>query len=209
LHTLLVTGDSMSEPLDSDLAETLVPDGINVVRDPHIGTGISTTFVVDWGTLAADQVSKYHPEAIVVFIGANDGFPMQGASGSEVSCCGAEWAAIYANRVRQIINTYRQGGRAHIYWITLPAPRDPERQKIARVVNAAIRVAVQPWASDVQLVDTVPVFTPGFVYRDAMPIGGKQTLVREADGVHLNEAGSSLLARIITEELTRSYKLHS
>jgi lysophospholipase L1-like esterase len=208
LHKLLVTGDSMSQPLDSDLAETLVPNGINVVRDPHIGTGISTTFVVDWGKLAVDQVGKYHPDAVVVFLGANDGFPMQRPSGSEVACCSAEWAAIYANRARQIVNTYRQGGRARIYWITLPAPRDAERQHIARVVNAAIKVAVQPWASDVQLVDAVPVFTPGFVYRDAMPVAGKQTLVREADGVHLNEAGSSLLARMITEELTRSYTLH-
>jgi lysophospholipase L1-like esterase len=208
LHKLLVTGDSMSEPMDGDLAETLVTENVNVIRDPHIGSGISTTFVVDWGKLAADQVSKYHPDAVVVFIGANDGFPMQGVSGSEVACCGAEWAAIYANRVRQIVSTYRQGGRSRVYWITLPAPRDPERQHIARVVNAAVRVAVQPWASDVELVDSVPVFTPGFLYRDAMPVAGKQTLVREADGVHLNEAGSSLLARMITEELTRSYTLH-
>jgi hypothetical protein len=39
LHTLLVTGDSMSQPLDSDLAQQLVGRGVRVVRDPHIGTG--------------------------------------------------------------------------------------------------------------------------------------------------------------------------
>jgi hypothetical protein len=205
LHTLLVTGDSMSQPLDNDLAEALIPKGVHVVQEPHIGTGISTTFVVNWGTLAAHQVKAEHPQAIVVFIGANDGFPMEGPDGREVSCCGASWGAIYADRVRQIMNTYRQDGAAHVYWLTLPAPRDPARQRIARVVNAAIEVAAQPWASQIQVIDTVPIFTPGFRYRDAISIAGKQTIVREADGIHLNEAGSSLLARDLMEAIGHDY----
>jgi hypothetical protein len=205
LHTLLVTGDSMSQPLDGDLAEALIPKGVHVIQEPHIGTGISTTFVVNWGTLAASQVKAEHPEAIVVFIGANDGFPMEDPEGHEVSCCGASWAAIYANRVRQIMNSYRQNGAAHVYWLTLPAPRDPARKHIARVVNAAIRVAAQPWVSQVQIIDTVPTFTPGFAYRDAMSIDGKQTIVREADGIHLNEAGSSLVARYVLDAIGHNY----
>jgi hypothetical protein len=205
LHTLLVTGDSMSQPLDNDLAETLLPKGVHVIQEPHVGTGISTTFVVNWGTLAAHQVKADHPQAIVVFIGANDGFPMEGPEGREVSCCSASWGAIYADRVRQIMNTYRQDGAAHVYWLTLPTPRDPARARIARVVNAAINVAAQPWASQIQVINTVPIFTPGFVYRDAMGIGGKQTIVREADGIHLNEAGSSLLARYVLEAIGHNY----
>jgi len=207
LRSLLVTGDSMSEPLDNDLAEALIPKGVNVTQEPHIGTGISTTFIVNWGALAAEQVKQLHPSAVVVFIGANDGFPMTDGEGHEVSCCGAAWAVIYANRVRQMMNTYRQAGAAHVYWITLPAPRDSARQKIARVVNAAIKVAAQPWASQVEIIDSVPIFTPGFVYRDAMSVNGKETIVREADGVHLNEAGSSLLARYVMEDLKQNFTL--
>jgi len=197
LRTLLVTGDSMSMPLDSDLAAQLVPRGVQVIQDPHIGTGISTSFVVDWGQLSLAQVKEHHPDAVVVFIGANDGFPMTGPTGRQVQCCGADWAAIYANRARQMANTYRQAGAARVYWLTLPTPRDPARQKIARVVNAAIAVAAQPWADQVRVVDTVPIFTPGDLYRDAMSIGGTQTIVRQADGIHLNEAGSSLLATFL------------
>ena len=40
LETLLVTGDSLSQPLDQDLAQRLT-GSVNVVRDPHLGTGIS------------------------------------------------------------------------------------------------------------------------------------------------------------------------
>jgi len=207
LQTLLVTGDSMSEPLDSDIANDLVPKGVRVTQDPHIGTGISTTFIVDWGKLAVAQVKAYHPNAVVVFIGANDGFPMPGPGGHQVSCCGAQWAAIYANRVRQMANTYRQGGAAHVYWLTLPTPRDPARARISRVVNAAIEVGVQPWAAQVSVVDTVPIFTPGGVYRDAMKIGGVETIVRQSDGIHLNDAGSSLLAGSIIKLLDRDWTL--
>jgi lysophospholipase L1-like esterase len=205
LHTLLVTGDSMSEPLDSDLAQRLIPKGVHVIQDPHIGTGISTTFVVDWGKLSVAQIKADHPDAVVVFIGANDGFPMPGPSGHEVPCCGAEWAAIYANRVRQMANTYRQNGIARVYWLTLPTPREPARQKIARVVNAAVTVGAEPWASQVHVIDTVPIFTPGGVYRDSMDVGGTQTIVRQADGIHLNEAGSSLLATTVIEAIQKDF----
>ncbi len=205
LQTLLVTGDSMSMPLDEDLARRLVGHGVHVVQDPHIGTGISSTFVVDWGRLAASQVAHDHPSAVVVFIGANDGFPMQGPEGHEISCCSAAWAAIYADRVRQIMNTYRQNGAARVYWMTLPAPRESARRKIARVVNAAIEVAAQPWRAQVRVLDTVPIFTPGFVYRDAMDVEGQQTIVREADGIHLNESGSNVLAGHVVELLGRDF----
>jgi hypothetical protein len=204
LHTLLVTGDSMSMPLDADLAEALVEDHVHVDQDPHIGTGISTTFVVNWAKLAASQVKSDHPDAVVVFIGANDGFPMTGPGGDEVACCSASWAAIYADRVREVMDTYLASG-ARVYWMPLPAPREGARARIARVVNAAIEVAAQPWAAQVQVIDTVPTFTPGFIYRDAMDVGGKQTIVREADGIHLNVPGASVLARIVLDHLQQDF----
>lgn len=205
LHSLLVTGDSMSEPLDQDLARTLDPDGVKVTQDPHIGTGISNTVLVNWGKLAAYQVRKYQPNAVVVFIGANDGYSMPGAGGKQVNCCSAEWAAIYATRVREMMNTYRQNGVGRVYWLTLPTPRDHARAMIANVVNAAIEVAAQPWATQVRIIDTVPVFTPGDKYRDSMTINGEPTIVRQSDGIHLNDAGSALAAKVVLQRVARDF----
>jgi lysophospholipase L1-like esterase len=197
LHKLLVTGDSMSQPLDLDLARTLAPRNVKVLRDPHIGTGISTTVLVDWGKLSVHQVRQDHPDAVVVFIGANDGYSMRGPTGKQVACCSAQWAAIYASRIREMMNTYRQAGAGRVYWLTLPTPREAARAAIARVVNAAISVAAEPWRTQVRVIDTVPVFTPGGHYRDAMSVGGKPTIVRQSDGIHLNDAGSQLAAQIV------------
>jgi lysophospholipase L1-like esterase len=207
LHTVLVTGDSMSMPLDDDLARTLDPKGIHVVEDPHVGTGISSTLLLDWGQEATAQVKSDHPDAVVVFIGANDGFSMPDPAGVQVPCCSAKWAAIYATRARLMMNTWRRAGIARVYWLTLPAPRDSTREAIAKVVDAAVEVAAQPWQDQVRIIDTVPVFTPGDRYRDAMPVNGTQTIVRQADGIHLNDAGSQVAANIVLAAITRDFKL--
>lgn len=204
LKKLLVTGDSLSQPLDVEVARRLAGDA-RVIRDPHVGTGISKSIIVDWGKLSAAQVKKDKPDAVVVFIGANEGFDMKGPDGSDVKCCGADYAAVYATRVRQMMNTYRQAGAARVYWLTLPFPRDRDRQEVARVVNAAIAVAAQPWRSQVRVLDTVPIFTPGGVYRDAMDVDGKERIVRESDGIHLNAAGTGELADALIPLIERDF----
>jgi hypothetical protein len=161
--------------------------------------------LVDWGKLSSYQVRHYHPDAVVVFIGANDGYSMPGPGGKQVNCCSAEWAAIYAGRVRSMMNTYRQAGASRVYWLTLPTPRDSARAKIAVVVNAAIAVAAEPWRDQVRTVDMVPVFTPGGIYRDAMTVNGQPTIVRQSDGIHLNDAGSALAAKIVLAAIDRDF----
>jgi lysophospholipase L1-like esterase len=201
LHTILVTGDSMSMLLDDQVAKQFAPDGVKVIREPHLGTGISKSLIVDWGQLSAQQVADDKPDAVVVFIGANEGFPMPGPGGKDVQCCGADYAAVYANRVRRMMNTYRQKGLARVYWLTLPTPRGGAEQKVARAVNAAIDVAAQPLRSTVRVFDTVPIFTPGFKYRDAM----NGTIVRQADGIHLNEAGAKIAADHLVPMIRRDF----
>lgn len=205
LNSLLVTGDSLSQPLDTILAQELSPAGVEVIRDSHPGTGISNTSLVDWGQLSTAQVMKSHPDAVVVFIGANEGYPLPGGGGKSVPCCGPQWAAIFASRLRQMMDTYRQAGAARVYWLTVPTPRDSYRQTVENTVNAAIRVAAQPWMSQIRIVDTVPIFTPGERYRDAISIGGNETIVRESDGIHLNDAGSSVAADEILRRMKQDF----
>jgi len=204
LRTLLVTGDSMIQPLDAKLAAALSDRGVKVTRDARLGTGISKTFLVDWGEVSTDQVKGGKPDAVVVFIGANEGFPMEAAGGREVECCGADWAALYANRARRMADTYRQGGNARVYWITIPTARDRDRANIGRVVNAAIKVAAQPWATQVRVIDTVPTFAARG-YEDAIDVDGRRRIVRAADGIHLNDEGAGLLAETVLARLGQDF----
>jgi uncharacterized protein len=200
LGTLLVTGDSLAQPLDVELARRLASSGVRTIRDAHLGTGISKSDLVDWGQLSALQVRERRPDAVVMFLGANEGFPLPAPGGRQLQCCGPAWAAQYATRARTMMQTYRRRGAARVYWLTLPLPRDPARQKIARAVNAAILVAAQPFRAQVRVLDMTGLFTPAG-YRAAMPIGGRNTIVRRPDGIHLNDAGSRLAADVVVSRL--------
>jgi lysophospholipase L1-like esterase len=200
LKTLLVTGDSMSQPLDAELARSLTPKGIKVVRDAHVGTGISDTTIVDWGKLSISQVKKDAPDATVMFIGANDGFPMKVGT-REIKCCNAVWAAEYAYRARRMMDTYRRAGAGRVFWLLLPTYRSAARNAIARVVNAAIYTAANPYRAQVRILDMGAIFTPGNKYRDAMPVGGSEPIVRQSDGVHLNQTGSRVAADAVLAAL--------
>lgn len=205
LKTLLVTGDSLAQPLDVQLARRLAGDGVRTLRDAHLGTGISKTGIVDWGVLSTQQASERKPDAVVMFMGANEGFAFPAAGGRTIECCGPEWAVVYATRARRMMDTYRRDGAARLYWLTLPLPRDRELQAVARTVNAAIAVAAQPYRSHVRVLDMTSVFTPDGRYRAAQDIGGRQTIVRRPDGVHLNDAGSAVATAIVLKRLRADF----
>ena len=59
-----------------------------------------------------------------------------GPAASEVECCGADYAAVFANRVRQVMDTFRQNGAAKVYWLTVMTPRDDDAARVSKVVNA-------------------------------------------------------------------------
>ena len=206
LRSLLVTGDSMSQPLDAVLARRTADTGVSTRRDAKVGTGISKTGVVDWGRLATTQIAERPADAVVVFLGANEGFPMP-IGGRDVECCSPAWVAEYATRTRAVIEAYRRGGAKRIYWLTLPAPREASLAKITGVVNDAIRVAASGFGAPVQIVDAAELFSPGFRYRDALQVGGRERLVRDPDGIHLNERGAEVLADQLLVRLRRDFVL--
>lgn len=207
LHTLLVTGDSLSTPLDVEIARKLADQGagVKVIRDPHLATGISNTGLVDWGKLSSTQASSDDPDAVVLFIGANEGYPMPGPNGKQVNCCGPDYEAILRYRIGLMMDNYLRGGVKRIYWLTVPTQRDPARKPIADDVNEAIRQAAPRYGGAVRVIDLVPTFTPGDSYRDSISIDGRQTIVRMPDGIHLNEDGSSVAADLVLQAIDRDF----
>jgi lysophospholipase L1-like esterase len=207
LHRLLVTGDSLSTPLDIEIARKLADQGagVQVTRDPHLATGISNTGLVDWSKLSSTQAANDDPDAAVLFIGANEGYSMPGPNGQQVNCCGPAWEAIFQSRVGQMMDNYLNGGVERIYWLTVPTQRDPARKPIADDVNQAVRAAAAERGAAVRVVDLIPTFTPGDRYRDSIDINGTQTIVRESDGIHLNEDGASVAADLVLSALSRDF----
>jgi hypothetical protein len=199
---ILATGDSMIQIVDSFLAQRVDGRGARVRSDAHISTGISKPSLLDWQAQARRQAAR-GPDVVVMFIGANDGFPMAGAA-----CCGRAWIREYARRARRMMGTYARGGRARVLWLLLPAPRGGFFREIFPAVNAALRRAAAGREDDVRLVDLAEFFTPGGRYRESMEVGGKVVRVRQRDGVHLNTTGASLAADLVIRTLRADRMLH-
>ena len=193
--TLLVTGDSLAMPLDTELARRYAGSDVAVERDPHVGTGISKSDLVDWTELAAKQARRHEPDAVVVFIGANEGFTLpKVGGGGQAQCCGADWRTAFAARVRTMMESYLQDGAGRVYWLAVPKPRDPARQEIADAVNAAVADAAAQAGDRVRVLDLDDRFAPDGDYTDAIDVDGRERIVREQDGIHLNAAGAAVAA---------------
>ena len=74
---LLATGDSMIQIIDCYLQQRLGSRGVRVRSDARICTGISKPSLLDWQAQARRQAAR-RPDVVVMFLGANDGFPMGG-----------------------------------------------------------------------------------------------------------------------------------
>lgn len=196
--SLLATGDSMIQIVDGFLEDRLAPKRVSVRSDARISTGLSKPFMLDWRAHARRQVARSHPDLVVMFIGANDGFPF-----GDVPCCGKAWRKRYAKVAGAMMRTYAQGGRATVYWCLLPAPRGGNFRRVFVAVNAALRRAAERHRGTVHLVDLPATFTPGYRFRQTIRWHGRTESVRQDDGVHLNVAGASIAAAVMVARMVR------
>lgn len=194
--TLLATGDSMIQIVDSFLDSRLRARGVRVRHDARISTGISKPGMLDWQALARRQARRLRPDVTVVFLGANDGFPMAGAA-----CCGQPWIAEYARRAGRMVRAYARHGAGRVYWALLPAASHGFFREMFPAVNAAIRRAAAAQPRAVRVIDLARIFTPGGRFRESMRVHGRLTRVRQGDGVHLSTAGASVAASVLIRTL--------
>ena len=205
---VLATGDSMIQIVDGVLKQRLEQRRATTVRsDARISTGVTKPFLLNWVRKAREQAQSVHPDVTVMFIGANDGYPLKTGSGDSVPCCAAPWVAEYARRVESMMRSYLRGGRSRVYWLTLPTPRGEAFARVYRAVNAAIRRAGSRVGAGVRVIDLVPVFTPGGRFRQYVPFRGRTVNARQPDGVHLSTAGASIAATLLIDQLRTDHAL--
>ena len=113
--------------------------GVKVIRDAAPRHGHLRHFLVDWGKLSAPQAKQDKPDAVVVFIGANEGFPMNVRRAR-----GEVLRRRLGGRVRQPGAPHDghlppRRRRARVLAAAADATARAARNKIARVVNAGAR----------------------------------------------------------------------
>jgi hypothetical protein len=199
--TVLATGDSMIQLVDTELRKRVERPGVRVESDARVSTGISKPRLLDWRRLARDQARRLRPRATVMFVGANDGFNMRTRRGEVAICCGEAWVAEYARRARRMMRAYARHGRGYVYWLLLPQAREGFFQHSFPAVNAGLRRAARALPRRVRIVHLNRVFTPGGRYREFMRRGGRRVRVRQRDGVHLSVEGAAIAASMVVRRM--------
>jgi hypothetical protein len=196
--TVLATGDSTMQGIDSYLSDELA-ETATLRSDVQLGSAISRgTF---WTEHAAAQTRRLRQRVSVISIGAAfDAFPLRQPGGAKVKCCDETWVALYAERVRKIMQTYLRRGRGRVFWLTPPLPRDPVRLQITSAITAAITRAAAGLAG-VDVVRVDELFSPGGTYTDVIRYRGRDVRVRDSDGVHLNISGTAIMAQLLAPQI--------
>jgi hypothetical protein len=199
---VLATGDSMIQIVDGFLAKELRPKHFSLRSDAHVGTGISKPFLLDWVKHARYLARTYRPQATVVFLGANEGFPLRWR-GERRNCCSRAWRMAYSARAQAMMHSLERGGAARVYWLTLPAARPHGWNHIYRSVNLALTSAAKREGDGVRLLDMGAIFTPSGHFQQTIKRGGHRVSVRQRDGIHLNVAGARIAARYVVRQMHR------
>jgi hypothetical protein len=204
---LLVAGDSLTEylaPMVADMAMRAGP--ARAFSDTHYGTGIVRPDYVDWSVVAGQEMSKYHPDAVFVFMGGNDNQNMVAANGSIIYTHTAAWTREYQRRVEIVMRTWLKRGARRVYWLAMP----PARQDSWSQTNAQMNIAIQHAAAQVPgavYLNLLGPVTNHGKYADFVMVNGQPTLVRTQDGIHLNTTGSQIVANEIMGVIKRDWHL--
>ena len=198
---VLVTGDSLVQPLDELMQKPVRRAGGRVRRDPRPGTGLTRPLVLDWERHARRQVRRHRPRVTVVFIGAGDTEDLRSDYGAQVRCCRRPWIDAYADRVERMMRSYLRRARSHVYWLTLPAPRPRADRPRFLAINYAIEQAARKAGERAHVVDTVPAISPDNRFRRRIRYRGKRRVIRDRDGVHLTTAGSRIVRDVVAHTM--------
>lgn len=190
LPTVLVTGDSTVQNLDTVMAERLRRSA-RVVPDWRGGSMIGGEDPY-WPRAATRLARRHSPRLTILSVGGSEGYPIGSAA-----CCDAAWSAAYAARAQAMMRAFARGGSGHTLWLLLPAMRDPRRERIAEAVNEATRAAAAAEPAAVTLVDLGSVLSPGGTYHRTVRYHGRRRVVRQADGIHLTVAGARIASDLI------------
>lgn len=208
---ILVLGDSLAGDFGAPLYEEAEKTGVikpvsGSVVDYHISTGLTHPEQFDWPGELQSALQRYHPTTVVLALGLNDTQPMTAPDGSFLSTGSAGWLKEYQRRVGVMINLVLQTG-AKIVYVAPPPTSVASNDAYLFPINVQIVKEAAKFPGKAASVFTYPKFADHGAYTQSLPINGKETIVRTADGIHVNHAGASIIVANVMKELGTLYQL--
>jgi hypothetical protein len=199
---LLVTGDSEADLVGLWMADLDADDLIRVETVARNGTALTNPGFFNWELNAQQEMSSRDPDAVVILLGANDGFNVE-VGGELFAPATPEWETEFARRVAVVMRTLAGDGERPVYWVPPPTARDATYNEIYRSQNRAVKRAAESVAG-ARYVDVFSTINDG-EYSDRVEVDGRKILGRQPDGIHFNREGAEAPARLVLEAMAEDY----
>jgi lysophospholipase L1-like esterase len=199
---VLVTGDSEAELVGLRMADLDTDDLLEVETVPRNGTALTNPGFFNWELNAEQEMASRDPDAVVMLIGANDGFNVD--VGGELFGPGTPaWETEFARRVAVVMKALGGDGERPVYWVPPPTARDETYNEIYRSQNRAVERAAES-VEGARHVDVFTTINDG-EYSDQVEVDGRRIFGRQSDGIHFNREGAEIPARLVLEAMAEDY----
>ncbi len=210
--TLISVGDSIGEDLGFGLGDVFSSDpAVRVVEKGLEDTGLARSDYYNWPASLEADLRQYHPEIVIVMLGANDMQSLSIGNGRYLpfSMTPGAWWRAYAARVALVMEEATSAG-AHVMWVGLPPMGAGSSvpagfpQKLNGIFYAEARS--HPGVAYFSAAQVLGTKKGGFVLY--MSIDGSIEQIRSTDGVHLLPAGYDMLAQALIKPMERGWHVN-
>jgi hypothetical protein len=202
--TVLEIGDSLGEDLGIGLGQVLAPStGLNFVMLDKVSTGLANSWYYNWPVHLAADLTQYHPQLVVVMLGANDEQGML-VNGCALVCGTAAWEKAYLSDIREIITEATSTG-AYVLWVGLPIMQPVAYSQGVALLNSLYKLGATTQA-DATFVPTWSLFSNlEGRFESTAGVNGIETTLRASDGIHFSPSGWDVLATYVIREMALIY----
>ncbi|HYA44446.1 MAG TPA: DUF459 domain-containing protein [Acidimicrobiales bacterium] len=197
---VLEIGDSLGIDLSWGLSADLAQAGDSFVNETVGDTGLAEPGYFNWPAHLAADLARYHPDVVIVFLGAND-VESYYTGGAFEQFGTAAWASVYGERVAEIMESATAAG-ARVLWVGVPVMSRPTfSNEIARI-NTVFQAQAAAHPGVVYFPSWGVLAGPERQYEAWAPTPqGGTVVLRDPDGIHLTAGGAGVLAGAVLARL--------
>jgi uncharacterized protein len=199
---VLVTGDSEADLVGLRLNDLDTRGLLDVETVARNGTALTNPGFFNWELNAEQEIERADPDAVVMLIGANDGFNVE-VDGEVHAPATPGWEEEFARRVAVVMRTFTGLGDRPVYWVPPPTARDETFDEIYASENRAVERAAES-VTGARYVDVYSTINSG-EYTDRVRVDGRLVIGRQTDGIHFNRDGALIPARMIFDAMADDF----
>ena len=204
--TILSIGDSVGLDLGIGLTHEFANQkAVALISRGVISTGLVHDSFYNWPAHLTDYLSRWHPDVVVVCVGANDHSPIY-TNGRSVPLLTLPWQAAYQTRIRQIANIVHRYG-AQIVWVGVPVSSTGGYKQAMKAMNSIYK-GVMASSPGGFYIDTWDLFasSTGAVRPTAM-VNNQSQQIRGLDLIHYTPVGCDVFATYVIRAIATKYNV--